>query len=312
MKVAVAARSFNRNPRLRAELLAKYPDAAFSESAEVLDGEHLIEFLRGHDSVIVGLERIDERVLAAVPELRVISKYGVGLDALDVAAIARRGVRLGWTPGVNRRSVAELTLAFALALFHRVPECDTSLRRGEWNKAVGRELTGKTIGIIGCGFVGQDLVGLLAPFQCRILVHDIRDYPEFFAAHHLVPVSLDELLTSADLVTLHVPLDASTRRMIGAAQLAKMRQGSLLINAARGGLIDEAALADALESGHLAGAACDVFEIEPDANPRLLALPTFLGTAHIGGSAVEAQMAMGRAAIDGLETARVPGNGWPC
>ena len=312
MKVAVAARSFNRNPRLRAELLVRYPDAAFSESAEVLDGDGLIEFLRGHDSVIVGLERIDERVLAAVPELRVISKYGVGLDGLDIEAIARRGVRLGWTPGVNRRSVAELTLAFALALFHRVPESDTSLRHGEWNKTVGRELTGKTIGIIGCGFVGQDLVRLLAPFQCRILVHDIRDYPEFFAAHHVAPVSLDELLTSADLVTLHVPLDASTRRMIGAAQLAKMRQGSLLINAARGGLIDEAALADALERGHLGGAACDVFETEPDASPRLLASPTFLGTAHIGGSAVEAQMAMGRAAIDGLETARVPGNGWPC
>jgi D-3-phosphoglycerate dehydrogenase len=312
MKVAVAARSFNRNPRLREELLAKYPDAEFSEAAEVLDGERLIEFLRGHDSVIVGLERIDERVLAAVPELRVISKYGVGLDGLDLEAIARRGVRLGWSPGVNRRSVAELTLAFALALFHRVPECDTSLRRGEWNKAVGRQLTGKTVGIVGCGFVGQDLVRLLAPFECRILAHDIRDYPEFFAAHAVTPVSLDDLLESADLVTLHVPLDASTRRMIGAAQLAKMRQGALLMNDGRGGLVDESALADALERGHLAGAAFDVFEVEPEANPRLVALPTFLGTPHIGGSAVEAQMAMGRAAIDGLETARVPGDGWPC
>lgn len=312
MKVAVAARSFNRNPRLRTELKAKYPDATFSESSEVLDGDQLIAFLRGHDGVIVGLERIDERVLSSVPELRVISKYGVGLDGLDIDAIARRGLKLAWTGGVNRRSVAELTLAFAIALFHRVPEGDLALRRGEWNKVVGRQLTGKTIGIVGCGFVGQDLVRLLMPFECRILVHDIRDYPEFFAAHGVTATGLDALLASADLVTLHVPLDGSTKGMIGAAQLAKMPRGAFLINAARGGLVDENALADALERGHLAGAACDVFEIEPDANPRLLALPNFIGTPHIGGSAVEAQMAMGRAAIDGLETARVPGDGWPC
>jgi phosphoglycerate dehydrogenase-like enzyme len=255
---------------------------------------------------------MDERVLSQLPELRVISKYGVGLDGLDIEAITRRGIKLGWTGGVNRRSVAELTLGFAIALFHRVPECDIALRRGEWHKVAGRELTGKSVGIIGCGFVGQELVRLLAPFECRLLAHDIRDYPEFYAAHRVTPVGLDELLAAADLISLHVPLDATTRRMIGAAELAKMRAGTFIINNARGGLIDEEALVAALESGHLAGAAADVFEIEPDANPRLLALPTFIGTPHIGGSAVEAQLAMGRAAIDGLTTARVPGNGWPC
>jgi D-3-phosphoglycerate dehydrogenase len=228
-----------------------------------------------------------------------------------VAAIARRGIRLGWTGGVNRRSVAELTLAFAIALLHRVPEGDNALRRREWPKLIGRQLTGKTIGIIGCGAVGQDLVRLLAPFEGRILAHDIRDYPEFYRAHRVTPVDLDALLIAADIVTLHVPLDASTRWMIGAAQLARMRPGACLINAARGGLIDEDALADALERGHLMGAACDVFQMEPDAHARLLALPTFLGTPHIGGSTQEAQLAMGRAAIEGLETARVPGNGWP-
>jgi phosphoglycerate dehydrogenase-like enzyme len=311
MRVAVAARSFNRNPQLRAELRAKYPDATFSEVSEVLDGDQLIAFLRGHDHVIVGLERVDERVLSQLPELRVISKYGVGLDGLDIDAITRRGIRLAWTGGVNRRSVAELTLAFAIALLHRVPECETALRRGEWHKVAGRQLTEKTVGIIGCGFVGQDVVRLLAPFNCRVLAYDIRDYPAFYAAHGVRPVGLHELLSAADVVTLHVPLDASTQRMIGAAQLAAMRDGTCIINNARGGLIDEDALIAALESGHLAGAACDVFAIEPDANPRLLALPTFIGTPHIGGSAVEAQLAMGRAAIEGLQTARVPGNGWP-
>jgi D-3-phosphoglycerate dehydrogenase len=219
---------------------------------------------------------------------------------------------LAWTGGVNRRSVAELTLGFALALLHRVPEADVALRRGHWRKLIGTQLTGRTVGIIGCGCVGQDLVTLLAPFECLVLAHDIRDYAEFYRANRVRPVPLNELLATSDLVTLHVPLDASTRGMIGAAELARMRHGAFLINTARGGLIDETALADALERRHLGGAAFDVFADEPAANPRLLMLPTFLGTPHIGGSTQEAQLAMGRAAIEGLETARIPEPGWPC
>ncbi len=310
-RIAVAARSFCRNPTLRAELHARYTDLTFSESASVLEGAALVALLRGHERAIVGLENIDDALLAQVPELRVISKYGVGLDGLDLEAVARHGVKLGWTGGVNRRAVAELTLAFAIALLHRVPECVAALRAGTWRTLVGRQLTGRTVGIIGCGCVGQDLVRLLAPFDCRVLAHDIRDYPAFYATHRVEPVPLDSLLAQSDIVTLHVPLDASTRGLIGAAELARMRKDAFLINAARGGLVDESALEAALSSGHLAGAACDVFQMEPDANPRLLALPTFLGTPHIAGSSEEAQLAMGRAAIDGLETARLVGGGWP-
>jgi len=310
-RIAVAARSFCRHPVLRAELEARYLAVTFGHSPTLLAGAELVTLLRGHDRAIIGLERIDDAVLNQVPELRVISKYGVGLDGLDLDAIARHGVKLGWTGGVNRRSVSELTLGFVLALLHRVPECSLGLRAGAWQKLVGRQLTGRTVGIIGCGFVGQDLVRLLAPFDCRVLANDIRDYVAFYAAHGVTPVGLHPLLAESDVVTLHVPLDASTRGMIGAAELARMRKGAFLINAARGGLVDEAALEAALASGHLAGAACDVFEREPEANPRLLALPTFLGVPHIGGSTEEAQLAMGRAAIDGLETARLVGDGWP-
>lgn len=312
MRIAVASRSFSRNPVLRAELQASYPDVTFSTSPDVLGGEALIDFLRGHEAAIVGLERITDRVLDTLPELRLISKYGVGLDGVDVEAVRRRGVKLAWTGGVNRRSVSELTLAFAIALLHRVPETTRLLSGAVWQPLVGRQLTGRTVGIIGCGFVGKDLVSLLEPFDCRILAHDIRDYAEFYREHHVTPVSFSELLRASDIVTLHVPLDDSTRGMIDAAALAQMRPGALLINAARGGLVDEGALADALERGHLAGAACDVFTIEPDAHPRLLQQPTFLGTPHIGGSTQEAQLAMGRAAIAGLASARVPEPGWPC
>jgi phosphoglycerate dehydrogenase-like enzyme len=311
MRIAVVSPSFARNAALRAELIARYPETTFTESTTVVGGDELIALLRGHDHAIVGLERIDDQVLAKVPELRVISKYGVGLDGIDIDALTRRGVKLAWTGGTNRRSVAELTLGFAIALLHRVPEADRALRDGRFQKWIGRQLTGRTFGIIGCGFVGQDLVKLLAPFECRVLAHDIRDYADFYRAHRVTPVSLNQLLSESDIVSLHVPLDRTTTGMIGAAQLAQMRPGALIINAARGGLIDEEALAAALENGHLAGAAFDVFAIEPDANPRLLAMPTFLGTPHIGGSSQEAQLAMGRAAIDGLENARVPGEGWP-
>ena len=310
-RIAVAARSFARNPVLRIELAEKYPDVTFSESARLLEGAALLKLLRGHDRAIIGLECIDDSVLAELPELKVISKYGVGLDGLDLPALERHGVKLAWTGGVNRRSVAELTLAFAIALLHRIPETSVALRGGDFQKLVGRQLTGRVVGIIGCGFVGKDLVSLLAPFGCRVLAHDIRDYAEFYAAHGVEAVSLDRLLSEADVVTLHVPLDDSTRGMIGAPQMARMQKGACLINAARGGLVDEAALMDALSSGHLDGAACDVFQREPDANPDLLALPAFLGTPHIGGSTAEAQLAMGRAAIAGLEEAQLLGPNHP-
>lgn len=310
-RIAVASRSFSRNPVLRAELSAQYADVTFSESPSVLEGDALVTLLRGHDRAIVGLERIDESVLAQVPELRVISKYGVGLDCLDLPALSRRGVSLAWTGGVNRRSVAELTLAFAIALLHRVPESSALLRAGTFRPLVGRQLSGRTVGIIGCGFVGQELVTLLAPLGCRVLAHDLRDYPDFYSAKGVEPVGLDHLLSASSVVTLHVPLDDSTRGMIGAPQLARMPQGACLINAARGGLVDEQALIDALKRGHLDGAACDVFQMEPDANPALLAMPTFLGTPHIGGSTVEAQLAMGRAAIAGLEDAQPLGPNHP-
>jgi D-3-phosphoglycerate dehydrogenase len=310
-RIVVAARSFARNATLRQELLARYGDATFNESGRVLSGEPLIALLRGHERAIVGLEPIDEQVLHAVPELRVISKYGVGLDAIDLKAVARHQVKLAWTGGLNRRSVAELTLMFAVALLHRVAQSGHELRAGHWNPLVGRQLTGRTVGIVGCGHVGKELVGLLGPFGCRLLANDIRDYPEFYDANNVQPVSLLQLLHESEVVTLHVPLDATTRGMIGAREIAQMRTGAVLINAARGGLVDEVALREALVSGHLAGAAFDVFSQEPPVDHSLLELPVFLGTPHIGGSTEEAQLAMGRAAIEGLETARLVDTTWP-
>lgn len=305
-KVAVCSRSFSMNPMLRAELLARYQQVTFNDAGIQLQGDTLVEFLRGHDKAITALETIDESVLSRLPELRVISKYGVGLDMIDMAAMRAHGKRLGWTGGVNRRSVSELVISFAIAMLRHIPAAHREVLSGSWRQHVGGYLTGRTVGIIGCGHIGKDLARLLQAFDCQILVNDIRDYPDFYAAHNIEPVNLDALLARSDIVTLHVPLDDSTRGMLDAGKLAMLKPAAVLINAARGGLVDEAALKQMLRDKRLAAAAFDVFAIEPPEDQELLSLPNFLVTPHIGGSAHEAILAMGRAAVEGLDTNDIP------
>jgi D-3-phosphoglycerate dehydrogenase len=167
------------------------------------------------------------------------------------------------------------------------------------------------VGIVGCGHVGKDLAVLLKAFDCKLLAHDILDFADFYAAHGISAMRLDDLLSSADIVTLHLPLDHSTANILSAERLARMRPDAILINAARGGLVDEAALKTMLETGRLAGAALDVLALEPPEDRALLALPNVLVTPHLGGSSEEAVLAMGRAAIAGLRSARVPDDNWP-
>ena len=307
--IAVASRSFSAHPILRAELLARYSDVLFNDQGTSLSGAGLIDFARGRRKLITALETLDEAIFAALPDLEVVSKYGVGTDMIDMAAMARHGVRLGWTGGVNRRSVTELVIAFMISLLRHVALADREIRDGIWKNRRGRQLSDRTVGIIGCGHIGKDLAPILRAFGCTVLAHDILDFPEFYAAHQIEPVDLEDLLRRADIVTLHVPLDASTRNMLSAERLALMRPDALLINAARGGLVDEHALKAMLKDGRLAGAAFDVFSAEPPQDLELLRLPHFLATPHIGGSAEEAILAMGRAAIEGLDRNAVPAAG---
>jgi len=310
-RVAVTSRSFSKHPVLRAELLDRYPDVTFNDDGTKLAGQALIDFLGGHDRAIVALETVDAKTLESLPDLRVVSKFGVGFDLLDLTAMARRGIRLGWTGGVNRRSVAELAIAMMIALLREVPVATAELRAGTWKNRIGRQLSDRTVGIVGCGHVGKDLAGLLRVFGCRVIAHDILDFPDFYAAHEVTLVGLEDLLRQADVVTLHLPLDETTHGILDRDRLALLKPDAVLINTARGGLVDETALGEMMATGRLAGAGFDVFATEPPEDFTLLDLPNFLATPHIGGSAVEAILAMGRAAIDGLDDARVPGNGWP-
>lgn len=311
-KIAVTSRSFSRNPTLREELLARYPDATFVEETQKLKGDDLIAFLSGHDRAITALDNLDAELFAKLPELKVVSKYGVGVDSIDLDAMAAAGVKLGWSGGHNKRSVSELVISMAIQLLRHLPKSTAAMiegKSGSGRQHVGRQLSGRTVGIVGCGYVGKDLANLLRAMGCDVLANDIKDFPEFYEAHGINAVGLDELVQQSDIVTLHVPHNDTTDNIMSAERLALMKNDAILINCARGGLVDEQALKNMLKDGRLAGAALDVFNKKKPDDQELLSLPNFIPTPHLGGSAIEAIMAMGRAAIDGLENNRLPERG---
>jgi len=309
--IAVTSRSFSRHPVLRAELEEVYSNVKFNDEGLALQGKDLIEYCRGREKMITALETINEPFLSALPELKIISKYGVGTDMLDKQALINHGIKLGWTGGVNRRSVTELVISCAISLLRHIPIGSREASEGGWQNRMGKEISDRTVGIIGCGFIGKDLTPILNAFGCKVLAHDILDFPEFYAANHVEAVSLDELLQRSDIVTLHLPLDDSTRDIITAEKLALMKSDSIIINHARGGLINEKALKIALQENQISAAAIDAFVDEPPTDLEMLSLPNLLVTPHIGGSSEEAILAMGRAAIAGLDENKIPTADYP-
>jgi D-3-phosphoglycerate dehydrogenase len=305
-KIAVTSRSFSCNEILRAELDAVYSFVKYNETGKKINGDALFEFLSDCDSAIVGLENVDSKLLERLPGLKVISKYGVGLDAIDLLAMRRLDVSLGWTPGVNKRSVSELALGMMIGLLRNIPESNKELNAGVWRQHVGQLLTGKKVGIIGLGNVGKDLAILLKAFDCKLYAYDINIDNKFIKDNSILFTSMEKLLSNSDIVTLHIPLDESTKNILNRDKLNYFKKNSILINVARGGLVDESELYIKLKEGRIAGAAFDVFEYEPPNNCKLLELSNFIATPHIGGSSEEAILAMGRAAIKGLENNYIP------
>ncbi len=299
-RIKVTSPSFSQNPVLSGELTARFPDVVLNTEGRRLAGRDLADFLADADAAVVGLERIDPALLDACPRLRLVAKYGVGLDSVDIPACRDRGVAIGWTGGVNRRSVAELVLCFMLGFSRNVFHTSTLLRSGTWRKDGGVQLSGRTVGIVGLGFTGREVARLLEPFHCRILGNDILPMADYCRDNGIVPVGKDVLFAEADIVTLHVPFTPLTDKLMDAATLGRMKDSAMLINTCRGEVVDQAALKRALTEGTIAGAALDVFESEPPADLEFLALPNLVATAHIGGNALEAVLAMGRSAIGHL------------
>jgi D-3-phosphoglycerate dehydrogenase len=254
--------------------------------------------LNQYDALIVrSRTRVTADLLAAAPRLKVVGRAGVGVDNIDLAAAQARGVIVVNSPTATTLAVAELTLALMLDLARLTPAADAKMKAGVWDKKnlVGAELYGKTIGIIGVGNIGGAVASRAAAFGMAVIGYDAWLPAERVRANGAQPASLPELYARADYISLHVPLTPETRGMIGAAAIAQMKPGVRIVCAARGGVIDEAALLDALGSGRVAGAGLDVFEQEPPGASPLVLHPRVVATPHIGAQTQEAQE---RAAVD--------------
>jgi len=300
-KIAVTSRSFSENIVLRKALLEKYTHVIFNDAGLKLENQTLIDFLKSCNKVIAGLEKFNAETLSQLPNISVISRFGVGLDGIDHDALRQYNVRLVCTPGINRLAVAELTLSFMLSLIRNSFATAYTLKQNQWQKTPGSQLTGKTIGIVGANHIGKEVIRLLSPFQCHILVNDIVDLSDYCQIHATKQVSFDDLIEQADIVSLHVPATTNTKHLINKNVLQKMKRTSFLINTARGSIVDQMALKHALQNKMIAGAALDVFETEPVVDAELLSLPNLICTPHIAGNTKEAELAMGYAAIAGLE-----------
>ncbi len=236
-------------------------------------------------------------LLEKASKLRVIGRAGVGVDNVDVEAATKRGVLVMNTPGGNAVSVAEHTIALMLGLARAVPQANASIQAGRWEKSAfsGTEMRGKTLGLVGLGRVGTEVARRARGLEMKVLAYDPFVTPAAAREVEVELLPLDEVLRQSDVVSLHTSLSGSTEKMIDAAAIAKMKKGARLINCARGELIDEAALAEALKSGQLAGAAVDTFAVEPPKNSPLVGLPNLIATPHIAGSTAEAQEEVGTA-----------------
>jgi len=292
---------------LSAEGVRIMRDAGLEVDVKVgLKPEELEAIIGQYDGLAVrSATKVTGKVLEKGARLKVVGRAGVGVDNVDLPAATRRGVVVMNTPGGSAVTVAELTVAMMLALSRHIAQATASIRGGKWEKKrfQGHELAGKTLGVVGIGNIGSVVVERCRALKMRVLAYDPFISAEAAARLGVELVPLEDIWRQADVVSLHVPLTDQTRNLINAQTLAAMKKGAFLVNCARGGLVDEKALAESLASGHLGGAALDVFEKEPvPADNPLLKLDTFICTPHIGASTEEAQAAVAVAIAEQMAT----------
>lgn len=261
--------------------------------------EELAAIIADFDGMVVrSAVKVRRPLIEKMSRMKVIGRAGAGVDNIDVAAASEKGIAVMNTPGGNTISAAEHTVGMILSVCRSIPQANESLRGDQWNRKafVGTELFGKTVGVLGIGRIGSEVAKRLRGFEVQLLGHDPFLSDEVVRDFGMVPVSLDELLERSDILTLHLSLSDQTRNMIGEQELGKMKPGALLVNCARGGIVNEAALLAALENGNVAGAAFDVFEQEPPAFPNaLISHPRFISTPHIAASTSDAQIRVSHA-----------------
>ena len=309
--VAVASRSFSNNDDLVNNLKSKYSSVILNNFGKTLHGDELVNFLMPATKAIIGIEDLTEQILAKLNKLKVISKYGVGLNNLDLNLLKKRNIRLGFTPGVNKQSVAELALTLILIGLKKIQDNNIDIINGNWSQEKGSELYGKNIGLLGFGNIGQKLASLMQPFSCKILFFDEKNFTkkeidDIASKLNLNPrfikqISLQQVLKESDILSVHLPLTKSTENIISLDELNELRPNVCIVNTARGGIVNEKDLYTYLSENPSSYAGFDVYKNEPAIKNSLFKLKNFFGTSHRSSLTNEGILSMGMAAIDGLD-----------
>ena len=298
-RVLVTPTSYAKNdPCLRTELEAAVGEVIYNTTGRPFTADQLIKIIPDFDGYIAGLDAVTKDVIAAADRMKVIARYGVGVDKVDLEAAQERGIVVTNTPGANSSSVAELTVGLMIALVRHIPAAHVSIKSGEWPRLRGATLEGKTIGLYGFGAIGQIVAKQLSGFGCELIVYDPCMNQQIAEELRVEDVSSDEIVKRSDILSLHCPVVKKTRKMVDSDFLDLMKPGSLLVNTARGELVDEMALYDAITQGHIAGAALDVFcDQPPDPENPLLNLSQVVATPHMGAHTDSATNNMGWSAF---------------
>lgn len=302
MKILVTPTSFLKpqNVAAKAKLEAFADEVIYNEYARPLEPLEVADMLKGVDGYIAGLDYITGDALKGADNLKIISRYGAGIDRVDLAAAKEKGITVTNTPGTNAVAVCELAFGLMLSLARAIPRLDSAVKNGEWPRNNGIELCGKTLGIIGFGAIGRNLSVRAKAFGMNVKAFDPYFNEEFAKQKGIEKAELNEVITQSDFISLHVPLNEHTRYMIDKNVISSMKDGGFIINTARGGLIEEAAAAKAIESGKLGGVALDAFETEPPTSSPLFGLANTVTTPHTGAHTNEAISGMGMISVENL------------
>lgn len=302
MKVLVTPTSLQpgKNEEALNTLKGFTEDLVFNSTGRPLTEDELIPLLADCEGYIAGLDEITAKVLAACPNLKVISRYGAGYDRVDIQAAKEHGVTVTNTPGVNAQAVGELAFGLILSVARNIPYLNEQTRKGEWVRSTGMELKGKTLGIMGLGAIGKVVARCAQGFGMQVAAYDPFINEAYCQENNIRNSSFDEVVEMSDVISLHLPLNDQTRHLIGRDAIARMKDGTIIVNASRGGIIDEDAAYDALKSGRLAGLGLDAFEVEPPKDSRLFEFPTVIATPHTGAHTKEATINMANASVKNL------------
>ena len=301
MKVLITPRSFGQ-PDISAFRILEQAglEIVKNESGKILSEEMLANLIQDCDGVILGVDPFTAKVLDRAPKLKAIAKYGVGVDNIDLEACKKRNISVSRTVGANVNAVADYAFALMLSVSRQIIPIDQRCRAGDWGKSTSLDVYGKTLGLVGLGAIGKGVAARARGFDMHVLAYDPFWDEAYAAEAGIQRASLDELYQKADFISIHVPLNEETRGLIGARELEMMKPTAILINTARGGVVDEDALLEALQSGKIYGAGLDVFEEEPPSNTQWFARSNVVIGSHCAASTVGATEQMSRMAAENL------------